>query len=343
MNILFVSETGLTLGLAMRMDSEGHSTRYITQGTSGIGLVKHLGAEQWIPDITIYDSNTMAPEADAARASGYKTLGPSRWSSMVEDDLTYRGQIIGAVGWPSNHVPTGTHLYISGCFNGSEFIATYTSILWRRFMSGGAGPDLFCTGMLGCFQGLTAKTHETFIRPLDKVLRKVNHRGFVHIHALVEGDNYCVKEVFTSFAHPLSLLLYENTNLSSSEVLLRLLDESSKPIRTIDDWASGIQLSVPPYPYRTNTEEITQVDGIIPANLKHLWFGDISFQDNRYFVSDRGLIGYVTSRGKDENECIRRLYRTVGNIKAVDMQYRNDVGKSTQALLTSLRNPGWIS
>lgn len=342
LNLLFVSETGLTLGLAMRCESEGHNVRYLTQGTSGQGLVKLFNNEQWAPDLTIYDSNDMAQEADSARANGYKALGPSRWSSMVELDDTYRNQIINAVGWPSNHVPTGTHFYISAWFNGNEFISTYTSILYRRFMPGGAGPDLSCTGMLGCFNGLTDKTFDTFVRPLDKVLKKVNHRGCVHIHALVDGDSFCVKEVFTSFAHPLSLLLYENTSLSSSEVILRLLDETSKPIRTNDPWACGLQVSLPPYPHQTSDNLSAEILGIMPANLKHLWLADISFTSNRYYVAGRGLVGYVTARGKDENECVRRMYRTVGNLKAPDLQYRNDVGRHTQSLLASLTKPGWI-
>lgn len=326
----------------MRCSEDGHAVCYQSETSSGCGLLKPLEKEDsgaWA-DLHIVDSNRFAKEADSLRNEGRKVLGPSRWSAMLDLDVNYSKQMIAALGFSLNGIQHGTHLYISAWFNGATFIASYTSVLYRRFMPGGAGPDLNCTGMLGCFQDVTPKTYQAFLAPLEKTLKKVNHRGPVHIHALVQGDSFCVKELSASFMHPLSLLLYENTNLSTSELLLRLLDETSKPIQTTDAWTSGVQLSVPPFPY-TRSANQTVLEGIIPANLKHIWLADVSFKEG-YFISDYGLVGYVTARGKDENECVRRMYRTVGNLKAQDMQFRNDVGRNTQSLLQSLRQPGWI-
>lgn len=327
----------------MRSETEGHNVRYAaSHPKSGIGMIKTVSTEEnWNPDMIIYDSIKHTMNADTARTHGLKTLGPSRWSSLLESDKNYQKQIITSLGWPTEPLTNGTHFYISAWFNGASFISTYCSIAYRRFMAGGAGPDLNCTGMVGNFQGLTDKTFQTFVAPLEKMLKKVNHRGCVHIHAVVAGEQYSVQEICASFMHPLSLLLYENSNLTVSNILLRLLEETSKPIYTIAPWACGAQISVPGYPHTDVIDKII-INGIVSGNLKHLWLADVTNEENQYYAINKGNIGFVTARGYDENECVRRMYRTIGNIRTEDLQYRNDVGKQLQSLLTSLRQPGWL-
>lgn len=142
--------------------------------------------------------------------------------------------------------------------------------------------------------------------------------------------------------HPLSLLLYENTNLNASDIMLRLLDETSKYIQPLDNWTAGIQLSIPPYPNGSIDGYNTPIEGIVSGNLKHLWFADVAKQDKDYKTGNYGLLGYCTARGVDESEAIRRMYRTVGNIKVNDLQYRNDIGRNIQPLFNKLRQHNWI-
>lgn len=199
MRVLMVSDTGLSLGLAMRVDGDGHDVRYLNPIRRGSGLIKHFDSkEAWAPDIVIYESNQFAREAEHVRAQGFKVLGPSRWSTMVETDASYREQIISSLGWNTDQLTHGTNFYITCWFNGADFISSYASILYRRLMPGGVGPDVQCTGIVSDFRGLTDKTQTKILRPLERILKKVNHRGCVHIHALVDGDKFCVKEIFGS-------------------------------------------------------------------------------------------------------------------------------------------------
>jgi phosphoribosylamine-glycine ligase len=343
MKILFISGTNLSLGLAMRVDIEGHDVRYISQTNAGQGLVRYNNPEeQWLPDCAVYEDNNQAAEAESVRAQGFKVIGPTRWSSMVERDSGYRKQIIASLGWPTEQLNAGTHLYISGWFNGANYISSYSSIVYRRQMAGGNGIDLGCTGMLANFKGLSPKAYHTFLEPLENMLKKTNHRGCVHIHAVVDGDKFYVNEMFTSFMHPLSLLLYENSNIQASDIMLRLLDETSKPINPADAWASGIQLSIPPYPHTYLTGYSALVEGIVPGMVKHLWMADVAKDKDSFFTGNAGLVGYVTARGKDENECIRRMYRTISNIKIKDLQYRNDIGRNVQNMINNLNRNGWL-
>lgn len=329
MNVLVVSDGGLGRGLAQRCERDGHDVKF---GRPELA--------DWRPDIVIYDGGkNHVQEADQLRNAGFKVLGPTRWSTAIEEDSTYLKQIITSLGWNVNGLTQGTNIYISAWFNGASFVSSYMSIVYRRFMPGGAGPDLECTGMLSCFTPTTNQTYYTFLEPLGRMLKKINHRGPVHIHALVNGTGYCVKEIFTSFTHPLSLTLFENSNGSASDLILSLFEETSRRVRPLSPWSSGVQLSIPPYPYNYSSD-YKEIAGIVPGNLKHLWMADVESEGGKYATA--GLIGYVTARGEDENECVRRMYRTVGNISAPDMQYRNDVGKNVQSLLTSIKQAGWI-
>lgn len=335
MRILVVSDTGLGLGIAARCSKDGHDLLYRSP-IGGSGLVKtKIEDTKWHPDLTIFDNNKYANQCDSVRAEGAKILGPSRWSALVEEDERYRTQFINSLGWQTTGVEQGTNLYISLWFNGSYPIAIYSSVVYRRFMSGGAGRDVSCAGILSNFNSITPKTKETFIDPLCKSLRKVNHRGPIHIHAFVDGDKFCVKELFTSFVHPFNLPLLENVNISTSDLLLRVLDETSKSVSTLAPWAMALQLSVP-----QNTTTI--IKGVVPGNLKHLWFTGVNLDKDEYKVDSSGAIGYVSGRGINETECVRRVYRTVNNLSATDLQYRNDVGKHSSILVEKLRSSGWL-
>lgn len=328
MRILVVCDAGLGRGFAQRCEKDGHDVK--------IGTL----SQEWLPDLIIYDDKNK--EADLARQAGYKVLGPSRWSTTVEEDTNYLNQLATSIGWNTNGVKQGTHLYISAWFNGASFISTYVSIVYRRFMSGGAGPDLTCTGVLSCFEPVTPQVRHYILDPLEMVLKKVNHRGVVHIHTFVNGAQWCVKELMTSCTNPISIPLFVNAQNSTSEILLKLFDETSHPLSTMFKWASAVQLSVPPYPYQQGAQEPTRLEGTHPGNLKHLWFADVEQTERDVYYSN-GLIGYVTSYGISPFECTRRMYRTLGNIKARDLQYRNDVGRDIQPLLTSLTRGGWLN
>lgn len=341
MRILFVSHSGASLGIAQRCTAESHDVKYMSTSKSGLGLVDFFESDKhWLPDIVMYDNSRFTAEADSVRAQGMRVLGPAQWSSMMLSNPSYQKQIINSLGWTTNSLGSGTHLYITGWINGSKYIASYISILYRRFMSGGAGPDLGCTGILAKFD-MPSKTFETFLSPLEKVLRKVNYRGAVHIHAVVNGDKFDVHEILPDHSHPLVYLLHENTNLSASDIILRLLDETSQPIKTIDNWASGIKISLPPYPYEAQCTPAELV-GMVPAMGKHIWFSEVSRTDGKYIAEGNGLAGWITARGKDEMESVRRMYRTVSNLKVPDLQWRNDIGKNSQTLISNLRQAGWL-
>lgn len=350
MRLLFISDTGHGLGIATHLSSEGHGVSFALKGNEslGKGIVDRVQgspvdlATDVRADMVIFDSNVFGKQADLVRK--YKrVLGTSHWAATIDENKDYANDIIRILGWKTEPLNKGVNLYVTGWFNGSDFVSVYSSLVYKRLMAGGSGPDVGFTGMLGNFQQPTTKVNELFIKPLIPVLRRVNHRGCFHIHACIDDDNYQVKGISASFNHPLALLLFENSTATVTDILLRLFKEDSKPINPICDWASGVLISVPPYPYELDTYKQITLKGVQPANLKHMWLVD-AYRDGSVWKSAgaHGRIGYVTARGTSMEESMRRVYRTIRNLDIKDLQYRNDVGRRTRSMIDSLRGYGWI-
>jgi hypothetical protein len=337
-----VSESGYGVGIALRLSSEGHAVNFqiSSNHANGSGLISGPGTA--MPDVVIYDSDLFGREADLRRQEGMKVLGTSHWSQTMADDPGYADKVIQLAGWNRAESPDGINLYLTFWFNGVNFVASYASLVYRRFMAGGHGKDVEFAGAVADFSGLTRQTIEAFQLPLERVLRRTNHRGCVHVHAIINERSYGVRSLSASFNHPLALLYFENSRGTITENLLKLLDESSKPTEPIEPWAAGILISAPPFPYNLPLEP-TLVNGIAPGNLKHLWLVDIQKEGEQWKTTGSGgIVGYVTSRGTSVSEATRRAYRTLSNLYIENMQYRDDIGKNVQDLIVTLNKNGWL-
>lgn len=335
MRVHVLSNHNTGLGFAIRFKQVGHDTRLIGPVEEN-GMVP-IGPDGHAPDLVI---NLAAKRNQVA---GAKYLGPTIWSEALEGDAEYASKIIGLIGWPQQPIHQGTNLYITAWFNGDTTLMSYATILYRRLMAGGCGPDIGRSGSVSLFESLTDKAHETFIKPLEKVLKRVSHQGVFHIHVVTNANSFYVRGVSTQLYSPLTLAALENTNLAVANVFLKTLDVTSRVLRPLDPVASSLLVTVPPYPYYIGeiSEERSVVGGINPGSLKHLWLEDISC-DKNYTVGWSGCIGHVTARGASPQEACRRMYKTVSNMNAEDIQYRNDVGRNINTLLEALRSSGWI-
>lgn len=349
MKFLCISESGHGLGLLMRFQKEGHATNILSNYSFGQGIIDPP-VDQSVADVTIFDSNSLGSKADQMRKEGRRVLGASKWSQTLESNKEYADNLIKSASWPVETGSKGINLYITAWFNGKDYISVYSSLKYRRFMSSGRGPDIDFTGVISLFgQEKVEKIKKTFLDPLLPILKRTNHRGCFHIHALITESGYGVKSISASFENPLSIFLFENTRLSACDVLLKMFDESSTPIAPVTEWCAGVMLSVPPYPYIANAPDLKQVCGIEQSNLKHLWLVDIIKDKESYYTgSSSGKIGYVTARGATSDsgwgytEATRRIYRTISNLSVPDLQYRDDVGDKISDILTILSRNKWI-
>jgi len=346
MKFSIISDTGYGLGVATHLSAEGHNVwlHLNTPGTLGAGIVRteSANAPDGSVDITIFDSDSFGHWADEERKAGKRVIGASHWAEILEKDPEYAASVIKAIGWDTDSVKQGTSVCVTAWFNGAHYIATYTSLVYRRLMSNGCGPDVNISGTAGNFAPVTERIRNEILKPLEPILRHTNHRGCCHVQLLVEKDRYSVTGLTASFNTPLALLLLENSRASIADILLRLFDESSKPVQFLEAWAVAILVSVPPYPYGITAHEYA-LSGLEPQALKHVWLIDAKHTASGYATAGaHGKVGFVTARGGYLQEAVKRAYRTVGNLKVPDLQYRDDIGRALTTRIQELKENAWI-
>lgn len=322
MRLLIVSETGYSSGIASYLFNEGHSVQVLT----GV----KIPATTSIADISIYDSHISS--AERLRSKGARVLGISKWSNLLENNSDYRDALIKAIGYKQGpRVSTGTDVIVTCWFNGQRVISKYIVFNYTKMMSGDVGASVNSSGYVALFTVDQSRLINEIVGPLEKFLRKANHRGSFSVFTTVtlSGD-LLVRNISASGYHPHTQAVFENTRRSKSDVLLDLFNEASKPIPYTEPCVCGVLISTYPYPHAA-PEVWCEMEGVNTYNLKHIWKIDMN-----------GCFGYIMARGKDHFEAARRAYRTISKLKREDIQYRNDIGKGIGDQIYSLKTKGVI-
>jgi len=353
MNILVVSEHGQSAGLASRLQKEGNNVKmaltksgrvFFDSETVHPDFIVELALDGGF-DVVVVDSSSNGRLAERIRKGGGKVVGGSTWSEAAACDNGYLLSVLSSVGIPTS-VPSSSlsiNLYVSGWFNGAKFVSRYTSIIYRRMLVGGKGKDLGCVGTLSYHRNKSSKPYTNILKPLEGILRKVNHRGPVHAHVVVTPDGYGVTELNTDWNHPLSMITTESNRATATDSLTALLNTSEETVAPKAVWTSSALLAYPPFPYHNDlpVEDTPKLPGVVSGVLKHIYPIGMREIGADYHVSG-GEVCYALGGGDSFSEAVRRMYRTLGNIEIPNSMYRTDIGRNVQGHLYNLEKWGWI-
>lgn len=355
MNILVVSEWGQSAGLADRLEREGNNVKLVlTKGGQvyfeSETVLPEYAAELAIDgnfDVVMVDSAANGRLAERVRKGGKRVVGGSTWSEAVAGDNGYLLSVLASVGIPTTTDVNGqgsVNLYISGWFNGSKFVTRYTSLVYRRMMVGGKGKDVGCSGTLTSHRNRSGKPHTLVLKPLEQVLRRVNHCGPLHAHVVVTPVGYAVTELNTDFNHPLSMITTEGVQATLGETVASCSNPGSPESHPRTNWTSSVLMAYPPYPYHNElpVESTPKMPGVSSGVLKHINPVGMRLIGNDYHIVG-GEVCYVMGGGDTFMEAVRRMYRTAENIDIPNVMYRTDVGRNVQGHLYNLEKWGWLS
>ncbi len=338
MRIHIFSQTGFGVGIGSFLSSEGHSVGITIKRSLDVPQITRLVADN-VPDVAIFDSNEHLVPAEWVRTRGIRVLGVSPWSNLLNTNSEYKTNVIKAIGYEqAKDDDKGTACIVSCLFNGQNFISKSLVLNYTKMMAGDVGTSVASSGYIAYFKVEESKLVKDTLEPLGKFLRKANHRGCFSVEVIVQdGGKVVIKDISADICNPFIQAVYENTRRSKSDILLDIFNESSEVIPYIEPYVCGVMISAYPYPYAIK-DHITQICGVNPFNLKHMWLMDAK-KDGDVWTSGilSGCIGYVTARGKDHFEAQRRAYHTIKNLSAKGLQYRVDIGKDAGEKLFELR------
>lgn len=330
MRVSIISQSGCSLGFAHHLNQEGHTVTTATNSTIS-----------YLPDMAITDYLDTELTEDL-RKKGVKVLGCSSWSKLLESNEDYRRATIRALGYSQPNEITGDKVTVACWFNGNKIISKMLVFPYTRLMSADVGVNVECSGYLAYFNVAQSKLVSTILDPLDKYLRKAAHKGCFSVDCRVNKNDITVESISGNIDKAYMTALFENSRMSKSDILLKILDESSNAIPSVEPWVCGVLISVAPYPFY-HPMELSKIEGFNPFNLKHLWLIDAEREGDVWVCGRKnGMLGYVTARGSSIQEVTRRAYRTIANIHVETIQYRNDIGKDVYQRFDNLKTNGHL-
>ena len=337
MRAIVFSNTGNGLGIAEHLTKEGHSVSVVMHPTD-IREVELLCSTN-TPDMVFFDSTGHVKPAEYMRERGIRVLGPTKWSNLLEDNPEYNKQLQEAIGLkavPATTGARGEQVTVCGWFNGNKFISKFLVFNYNKMMAGNLGTSVESSGYIAYFGD--CKLVDQVLTPIEKFLRKANHRGCFSINLVIDSKGNLFSESVSANSNiPYTNSLYENTHKSKGDLVLAMFDPTSAPVDALDPYVCGVMLSVYPYPHAKPTTPL-EIFGLNSANQKHFWQIDVSKVNEQAIVGQlSGNAGFVTARGKTVQEAARRVYRTIANLKMEGIQYRNDISKDVTEKMYRLR------
>jgi phosphoribosylamine--glycine ligase len=228
---------------------------------------------------------------------------------------------------------TGVEVGVGAYFNGEDFLMP-ACIDWehKRFFPGNLGE---LTGEMGTVVSYRDSKwlFDATLSRIAPALREAGHCGYLNINTIVNSEGIWPLEFTSRFGYPGFAICDALQAEGWGDLLKRVADRSALTFPTHSDYAVGVVLTVPPFPYEFGYSQLSKGariffrDTLPPGDQEHLHYGEVEMSDGHLVTS--GSLGYVmvvTGTGKTIGEAQDAAYGRVRKIVIPNMRYRNDIG-----------------
>ena len=335
MRILIISKAGRMLGIAQRLQDEGHSVLFTiintTSGQSeiGNGIVPktEFGSESG-EGCNLVVSEGYVPDL---KRKGIPIFGGYRIAASVSGDVRQNASIMRLAGLelPLREAVDGIVLSVGAFWDGSQFAVPH--LVWNDGDSKNyvkrINPNarLFTKGL-----GL-----------LEHFLKKTDYRGYVRLRMMVAGDSVYGLGLNMAFEPDILQTLFE---LKKNDITGFL---NSITIGRADEgeWHNGIAAGV--RVFRNGYYDGVPVGGITPKNARHIWFQSVNKDTENsqqyHCVQTQLPLLYVTAgsntllprrqkdaqvfapRERETTSCKERIENTIHHVMINGMEYSTDM------------------
>lgn len=237
-----------------------------------------------------------------------------------------------------------------GWFNGREFITPFNHTLEEKYhMVGNVGKMTGCMGNL-VFTTPGDKLVNSTVKLLEPMLKKAGYKGPIDINAIVTKDKVYGLELTCRFGYDAIEALMQGLREPVANLLFETAIGSKKSMDISSDYLMCVRVARDPYPTSPSDLDKSEQDlgmpimGLSAKDMPHVYLCDVYLDDDgtiRYGAAD-GLILKATSFGRTIEEAHERVYKVVHNVKAVDIQYRTDIGLRGIKDIELLKQWGWL-
>lgn len=361
MDVLVLSAAGDGVGIALRLQNEGHNVRLFSERETpaGTGLVKKVLRDHRLfdtqggkvtvhqetlklltglgSDLVIGDHYIFGYVEDVGW--GCPTIGLSKPLIATQADADVMRQAITACGLEPS--PTASMASVLAGFNGEAFTGPILLAFPRHgLMQGDLGAYVEYTCATASSISAGCRLVAERLAPLTELLQ--GYRGLIEMSLSAEG----VLGFSTVPCPPLWAMLAEGL-AGGLGAYLRILGEGRRASTELrGDWIASALVSVPPYPFGAGLpdNESAEIPGLCSDNRKHLWLMDVEETDGRVSIAGAtNVVAVATAYGPSVGVVRGRVVRTLTQLGIRCAQYRTDVGRDAGARLREFERAGWLN
>lgn len=345
MNILIFSQLGSSLGLACKLQAEGHSVNMHIENQEckmvGKGIIEpYKGGVKW--DLIIADDAGFGGLCDKFKKAGVAVLGSSKATDAWDTDMATNKKSLSACGLniPVGHVlEKGVDMKFAAFFNGTNFLRPFSvSYTDYRLLENSRGPLTDGMTTTTIFKSKSKIFADTMLK-LKSVLAAMNYRGCVQLPCRVTQKDVIVFPV--QFGFDRNVINTMLPFMPQVGITLKKIAEGEKELTTDDIktecWAVGItavELSWPKV-YSKFGSLVTIPEGAVLGDVLKDSDGYKQAVENAYLFTSVGTSGYL-------NVAIDRAYKILKEIGVTELYWRNDAGRTTIEKLSILKKWGRI-
>lgn len=244
----------------------------------------------------------------------------------------------------------GIEIGVGGYFNGTNFLDTACiDFEHKRFFPGELGELTGEMGTVVSYAG-SGRLREQVLKPLTSVLRDGGYCGYINVNLMANADGLWPLEFTSRFGYP-GYAICERLHQEPWEaIFLKMLHRSAAHFATAADFAVGIVLTVPPFPYTQGYAELSKGIPVIldeslsPTERAAIAFAEVEMRQGSLITSGTsGYVGVATGCSPTVDAARTRALDLARKVYVPNLRYRNDIGaRVSSEVLEDLRHWGYL-
>jgi phosphoribosylamine--glycine ligase len=244
----------------------------------------------------------------------------------------------------------GVEVGVGAYFNGHEFMqAACIDFEHKRFFPGDLGELTGEMGTIVSYRG-SSRLFDTVMAPLAGVLREGGYCGYINVNLIANEEGLWPLEFTSRFGYPGFAICEALHEEPWAAIFRRMLRRDGLALHTRGGFASGVVLTVPPFPYPHGYEALSKGMPVClrkelsGQDLDALYFADVARVNGQLVTSGTcGYVGVATGTGGTVQQANDNALRVARGVAVPNLRYRTDIGDRVhRSDLQRLKNLGWL-
>lgn len=228
----------------------------------------------------------------------------------------------------------GIEMGIGAYFNGARFLSP-VCLDWehKHFFPGDLGE---LTGEMGTVVTYTGgqSLFKRTLAHLEEALAESGYCGYINLNMIVNEAHIWPLEFTSRFGYPGFAICSALHRQSWATIFKTMLDIDSTTLETAPGFATGVVLTVPPFPYAYGYEQLAKGMPVLfhpdisDAERQRVFLAEVE-KVGDYLVTS-GVSGYIcvaTGTGLTVQQANASAYALAGKVIVPNVRYRNDIGQ----------------